>query len=116
MRGGVGESYRGSDSSWRTHSQVARLTKNVASLLKVKTALLPVATSSEEVVDVGMDRKEWESGVGARCGNTNFDGYDQPVPNQGLQISMPISIEKYIEEGWNESRRFATLPQYDTLL
>lgn len=58
-RGNSGDCFQGSDSTRRSHSQVARLAKKVASLPKVLRAPLPVALCSEEVLDVKMDRQTW---------------------------------------------------------
>lgn len=42
---------------------------------------------------------------------TNFDGVTQPVPNQGLLNSVPMSSEDYVKEGWFDSCRFTTFPE-----
>lgn len=107
---------RSCESTRRTHSQVAHLEKKVASLPKVPRAPLPVATGSEDVVDVDMGRQELAAGVGGWRGTKKFNGLYQPVPNQGLQIAELVSVEKYLEEGWHDSKRFAALPHSGTLL
>lgn len=42
---------------------------------------------------------------------TNFDVFTHTVPNKGLLISMPMSVEDYAKEGWLDYRRFETLPE-----
>lgn len=65
---------------------------------------MPVATGSEGVVGVGVDQRELSADLGERRGTTNFVGLYHPVPNKVLLISVPTSIETYIEEGWHESK------------
>lgn len=54
--------------------------------------------------------------VVGRCMETSLDEFTQPVPNQGLLISVPMSVEGNIREGWFDFRHFATLPESGELL
>lgn len=113
---GVGVAYvsaggpQSSDSTQRAHSQLVRLAKKVSSLPKVPRAPVPVATGSKDVVDVDMNWQKLAASVCVRRGTTNVDGLYQPVLNQ------PVSVEKYLEEAWHDSKRFAALPYSGTLL
>lgn len=104
---------RGSGSSSSTRSRGARLAAKVDALPKVPRAAVPGA-AEPEVGDVG--RRALAAGVGGRRGATNFDGIYQPVVDQGLQISVPMTVLEYVGEGWHDSKRFAALTESGTLL
>lgn len=76
----------------------------------------PYGVRSQELTCVTDDRHELAMVGSGGLLETNFDAVSQTVPNQGLLISMPMSVEDYAEEGWFYSRRFAKFPESRALL
>lgn len=75
-----------------------------------------VVLEEKEPTCVADDLHKLEMMASGRRLETNFDGVTQTVSNQGLLISVPMSIEDYVKEGWLSSHCFATLTESEVLL